>query len=447
MKCSRPLSVNGRLKRAIGFLFLVMGPMSIGPLAAVGHAESLNLDQCLARAKANNLVLKQADLSLRSADMARQAWTSAGLPQLRLSAGASFAPGTLHFGYDPALTNLGQFGIQFVLEQALFDGGRRGLKATQLDLDLSRMSGQQQLALRDLEFEVRQSFIEQLRAQHEALLRQQSVTQLSEYLDLVKRLHAGGIVAYTDLLKTQVELANGATGLSRAQQSLAEAKVRLAGLLGTPSDTSFSLSESIGDFETPPYDSASAAGTPDTNQSLDLFLARLDYERTASEITEVEKEKLPTIALIADAGLLTSRENLLMPESDRYRSLGYSAGITLDMPLFDWGGRKLRVQQKQLAAESAHLQAEIIRRTFETEYRSALARLAWSGSQVRVLHEAIQKAEDNFLLTKSKYAAGGATASEVLGAEQLLTETRIAELESSSDARLAQAKITRLLAY
>jgi outer membrane protein len=429
---------------AICWRILMLGAIVCGPLSHWSFAETLKLDQCLSLAKANCPILKQAGLSLRSAGLARQELTTTGLPQLRFSAGASYAPGTKHFGYDPAVSNLGEFGSRVILEQPLYDGGLRHLKALQADIDVSRLTKEQQLAIRDLEFEVRQSFIENLRAQEEVKLREQAVRELTDYLDLVNRLSAGGAAARTDVLRTQVELSTASTALSQSRQSLMEAKYQLAGYIGDPSDTSFIAIDSLGEFTLIQIDSASLAGAIDTSRNLELSITSLEYNRTVSEIREARKERLPTVSLVADAGWLTSRENLTTPASERYNGLGYSVGISVDMPLFDWGGRRLRVQQKQLAAESARLQSDIIRRAYETEYRSALARLASSQSQLTVLRDAIKQAEDNFLLIKSKYAAGSAAASEVLSAQQLLTESKIAELETLSDIQMVRARIKRL---
>jgi outer membrane protein len=431
-------------RQTVLFIFVCITLAAFMPASTVGSARTVTLEQCLALAKANSPGLKQAALSLRSAGFARQELSSTGLPQLRLSAGASFAPGTRSFGYDPALSNKGQFGSQVILEQQIYDGGRRRLKGIQGELDISRLTKEQQLAVRDLEFEVRQSFIENLRAQQEVQLREQSVRELSEYLDLVKRLNAGGAVAHTDFLRTQVELATATMTLSQSQQSLSEAKYQMAGLTGDPSDTSFVISDSLGEMLPIQFDSMNLTSVSDTSQNLELSAAHIEFERAKTEISESEKERLPTITLLADAGLLTSRENLQLPASERYSSLGYSVGLSFDMPVFDWGGRNLRIQQKQLAAESARLQSDIIRRNYETEYRSAVVRLASSRFRLVVLRDAIKKAEDNFLLTKSKYAAGNTLASEVLSAHQLLTETKITELVTLNDIQLVLARITRL---
>lgn len=416
----------------------------VAAFALPTSAQNLSLDQCLSLAKQNSPVLKQADLNLKSAGLARQEVGTTRLPQFRVSAGASYAPGSLDFGYDPALSNKGQFGSQLVMEQPLYDGGRRHIQMVQADLDISRMTAEQQLASRDLELEVRNAYIEILRAEQEVRLRRQGVHELEDYLQLVKSLSASGTVPYTDLLKTQVEASNASVTLSQSEQSLAAGRNQLSILLGNPLDSTTVLSDSLGELTPINLDTAALVLPLDTNRILELSTARLDYSRALTDISATKKEGLPTLSLVADAGWLTSRENLMLRSSDRYRSLGYSAGISLDMPLFDWGGRKLRVQQKQLAAESARLQSDQVRRAYESGYRNATLQLRAARSRLKIVGEMIARGRDNFLLTKSKYAASGASATDVLLAQQSLTDSRLAELDDLVAIQQAMAQLVRL---
>ena len=58
-----------------------------------------------------------------------------------------------------------------------------------------------------------------------------------------------------------------------------------------------------------------------------------------------------------------------------------------------------------------------------------------------------ERAEENFILTKSKYAAGAALALEVLAAQQMLTESHLAEIQTLADIRSLNARIERLNAH
>ncbi len=407
---------------------------------------TLSLEQCLTAARANSLGIKQSGLAVQGAELARRELVSTAYPQLKISAGASFAPATHDFGYDPAITDKGQLSSQLMLEQPIYDSGRRRLKIEQADLDLKRLSIERQLAGRDLEFNVKAAFFEILRSQSEVSLRTESAGRLSEYLDLVRSLNAGGAVGYTDVLRTQTEFQNARLAVDESRQFLATAKYNLAELMGTPQDTSFNLSGTLDSTAGGAVDSTAIPLPYDSSQNLDLMTSELAYERSIAEVRDAQKEKLPTLSLVADAGYLTSRDNLQLPASERISGLGYSAGLLFELPLFDWGGRKYRIQQRQVEAETARLQTEALHRSISAEYRKGLVQMQTGRARLKIIREGMKTAEDNFLLTKSKYAGGSAPASDVLSAQQLLTESRLSEIETLAELATLQAKLQRLTA-
>ena len=67
--------------------------------------------------------------------------------------------------------------------------------------------------------------------------------------------------------------------------------------------------------------------------------------------------------------------------------------------------------------------------------------LANARSQLQVLRANITKAEENYLLTRSIFAGGATLSLEVLTAQQLLTETELAELETLASIQLLTAKL------
>ena len=104
----------------------------------------------------------------------------------------------------------------------------------------------------------------------------------------------------------------------------------------------------------------------------------------------------------------------------------------------------MRVQQKQLDADNLRLQSDILQRSITTESRKTQLQIVRQRERLRVIQNNIKTAEDNFLLTKSKYAGGGTLSLEVLSAQQLLTDTKLSELQALADIQLLVAKMEQL---
>jgi outer membrane protein len=410
-----------------------------------GYAQSiLTLDQCLALAVEHSPQLQMAENAIRSTEFSLEELKTTALPQLKGVASASYVPQPPTFGYDPAISNGGQVAGQIVLQQSLYDAGMRSLKADQVQTDMERLARERRLAQQDLVLAVKQAFIEGLRAQEEVALQRQSVGQLEAYLGLAQRLYKGGTAPYTDLLKAQVQTAASRIALEKASEALASSMMVIGELIGAPLDTTTHLGGALTERTGTLPDTLHREGEADLSNNLDMSVAELLIEKSVVDQELVNHERLPEVSIFADAGYLTSGENLRLPAAERVNSLGYAVGVGIEIPILNWGATGIRRQQRELATDDLRQKMEVLRRSLLTDLRRSRLQLNQARGRLATIRENVEKAGENFLLTKSKYAVGGTLALEVLNAQQLLTETRLAELQTLADIQLLTARIERL---
>ncbi len=406
------------------------------------HAQQqLTLDRCIELAKGFSLKSRASDKALQASVLSREELATTKLPQARFNSEVSYAPNSGTFGYDPAVTNGGEVGSRISIEQPLYDAGVRNLKSSQLMAEHESLMKEKQLSERDLVATIDQLFIEALRSQREIDLQRESLHQLRDYLDLVERLEKGGGSSYTDVLKTQVQLQSSERSLQKANESLASSKYALAELMGGAIDTSFTV---VGELESLLSGKFTDFATFDLSQNLDIALAELNVNKSTFETELARSERLPVLSAVADAGLLTSFDNLRLPASERLGVYGYTVGMTLEVPLFTWGATDLRVQQRQLATQALGLQLEEVRRSVTTEYQKTRFQLAKSNERLRSVRTSLQAAAENFMLTKAKYASGGVLSLEVLSAQQLLTDLKLEELSTIAEGQLLLARLEQI---
>jgi outer membrane protein len=424
-------------------VFFVVGLLSSLRVAGVTQP-ALTLDECYNRADKYSVRLRQTDNSIRRAELLRSEIVANGKPAVKLEAGASYAPMSSDFGYDPAASNGGQLNGQIVVEQSLYDGGVRTLKIRQMKLELDRLSGIRRSILRDLRFDVRLAFVEMLRSQQEVELRRESVSRLTEYFDLVTRLTHGGSAGYTDLLKTRVELTNDSLALQKAAESLSAAAFVLADLIGAPADTSFAVAGSLDSLGGDPADSVRVGNSLDTLANLDTYIADLNTRSSQYDLELTRREQRPLVSAFADAGLLTTGENLRLPAAERSSMIGYSAGVSVQMPLFGWGVSGLRLKQQALVSDSLRLETAGLRRTLALGFRRARMRMAGAARRLQSIRANIKLAEENFLLTRAKYVSGNTLSLEVLDAQQLLSDAKLTELEALAELQSLAAELEKI---
>ena len=427
------------MKIIIRFLLFVTFTIS----SASGQAV-FTLDRCLELARTQNPRMRSAQNAIHTAELSHAELTTTKFPQIKIGASSIYAPSSGSFGYDPAISNGGQVAGQVIVQQSLYDGGIRGLKSDQLSLDIKRLEKEKRIAERDIVFSIQLAFVETLRSGQEIILQEESVRQLSDYLDIVRRLSKVGSAAYTDVLKTELQLSNAQLSYQKATEEFAVAKYSLAELIGTPLDTTFSIVGSLNDTTHTEIESPTINANPDSLSSLEMSVASLAIKRSLLDVDLAQHENYPTLLFIGDAGLLTSGDNLRLPRDERANMFGFSLGLALEIPLVNWGATDLRAQQKQLDADNLRFQSDLLQRSITTETRKTHVQITKQRERLRSLQNNLQSAEDNFLLTKSKYAGGGTLSLEVLSAQQLLTETKLSELQTMADIQILAAKMEQL---
>ncbi|MDB5051781.1 MAG: hypothetical protein JWO30_4852 [Fibrobacteres bacterium] len=402
-------------------------------------ADSLSLEECLRLARENNPRGFLAANAVQAAELARQELRAQSLPQVKFKGTAEYAPTIGSFGYDPIATNGGQLGAQLAADQTLYDGGQRRFRARMAELDMTRSQYERRLAELDLRLEVTQAFTDVLRLQADLALKQLNQIRLRDYLGLVQRMHTGGQVGFTDVLKTRIQVSEAESGVRQTEADLQAAKLTLAELLGATLDGNLQVKGSLDSVESPaPLDTAGNA---------DWEIARLGMRSADLDLQAARSEWKPTVALAADAGLLTSVDNLKLPSANRGNMLGASVGLHVDLPVFGWGLRRIHLRQRQLAADSLAWQWLSQRRNLLMEHRKTW--LQWDAAKEHrdALRANLSAAADNFSLTKSKYAGGQGLASEVLDAEKLWVDTQASLIQAQADLRILGAKLKRLEAH
>lgn len=402
-------------------------------------AQILTLEDCLQRARANSVQLKNIDAAVQNSRYSGLTLKALRYPQIKTAGNLSWAPYTSRIGYDPAITSGGQVGAQVVLQQTLYAGGAGTLKMRQNQKELEQLQIYSKKGRKDLDAAVRRQFYEVMRADGEIGIRQEAVKRLLDYAELVQLQYHGGAVGYGDMLKIKVQQAAADEMLSKALETAFLARFDLANLMGTPLDTSLQIGENLDTLLARTPDSAAVL---DTAKVYDLQAASGEIQKNILDLNLIKQEKYPSIALSLDGGYLSSMDRFYSAETKN--SLGFSAGVSLEIPLIDWGGLSYRQAQQQLAIDTLLRGRTQLAAVIMAEYRADLMQLNNARVLLLSIKQRFKNTTDDYLLTKSKYAAGAASSAELLMAQQALTDTRLDELQTKVTILSLRTRIDQL---
>lgn len=399
------------------------------------QTDSLSLQQCIQRALNYNANVRYAEFGVRGAQLRHEEFGLTNLPLIAASSHALWAP---DFGYDPIVTNGGELAAQIGATMPLYDGGVRSLSLDQSLVDIHRAEGVKNITERDIIFRTKAAYYALLHAENERTVLQQSVAEMQEYSDLTTRLKAGGTADETDVLKTLIQLSDEQILLRENDKEIRGARITLAQVLGGDISTSINIKDSI------PLDT-SMVPELDTLRTLDEQQSELAIQSAKFNVALAESERRARLLVAADAGVLTSLDNL-QSQNGVHNILGFSAYAEFQIPLWNWGLTDRRVQDQQTVVDELQVQDELLRKSVVAEWNSTREDFLEAKDTFEKFSENLQFAEGNFLLSKAQFAGGHGRSLEVLDAHRLLADTKLGLEKSRTNILLAKARIERLTA-
>ena len=257
-------------------------------------------------------------------------------------------------------------------------------------------------------------------------------------LALARNRLKGGIVSILDIYQ-----AEGAILQIKLQQEeykrLRAIVVHQLILLTTASDLSFpaTAQETLPNVPVPP------AGMPSM-----LLTARPDIQVVELELTSLQANIglaraafYPSISFTGSAGL----QSAVFTDFIKNPARVFTLGIGLDLPIFDGGRRKERLNQT-LAQEKEVLEryANTINIAFK-EVNDGLSNLRQEAEKERLLQEATLLASKTAEVARNRYEAGYTSYIEVLDAERGLIENNMAFLQTREARLLASVSLFKAL--
>jgi outer membrane protein TolC len=126
------------------------------------------------------------------------------------------------------------------------------------------------------------------------------------------------------------------------------------------------------------------------------------------------------------------------------RNLGYSAGATLDIPIWDWLSTQHRVRQSEILREAAHTALTATQRRLIAQLDEFYAEASTARDQLQSLDQSVQTAGESLRLTRLRYTAGESTVLEVVDAQNSLTAAEIAREDGSIRYQMALTNLQLL---
>jgi len=403
------------------------------PLASAAWAEPLNLKDCLSRAAATNQGLKAASYEEKIAQEQIQVASSGLLPRVDLQAGYQAQPEAQAVKFGPLVQETQDADFAFLdlsLYSTLYDFGRTRsrVEAARLQRDAARhaYSGSEQ----DLFLQVVRAYYGILEAQKLVKAAEDEVAQMTSHQATAQALFNQGVVTRNDLLQAEVRVAASRQKLYSAQNGVDNGWLLLNYLTGAPE-------QSRGELQEEPLAGVVPVSQerPDLSKRGEISAMKATVAAGDFAVQEAKSNYYPEFF---------ARLALDYTQNDKVREQTImSATLGLKVNLYDGlaTSSRLREAVQQRSRNQERLRDLEARVTLELAQARNDLRVA--GARIKVAEKAIQQGVENLRITKDRYQEKVGTATEVVDAQALLTQTRTDYYQSVFDLQVAAARVKR----
>jgi outer membrane protein len=297
-----------------------------------------------------------------------------------------------------------------------------------------------EIAGRGLLAVVVQNYYGMLAAQRRVTNAQQGVADAEQFLDITRKLEAGGEAAHADVVKAELQVELRRTDLANAQLDLEKARIGFSVILFPNYGQMFTL---VDDLE-------SAAALPPlpeirrlaSTNNPDIRAAESAVQQQTYELKSSRALLYPTLSFDYFYGLNANQYALHNPEGKNL--LGSVAQAELTIPVWTWGATRSRIRQSEVRLRQAQTDLSFTQRQLLASLDAFYQEANLSRSLLDALRRSVTLAEESLKLTNLRYQAGEATALEVVDAQTTLLQARNAYADGLLRYRLALASLQTL---
>jgi len=176
------------------------------------------------------------------------------------------------------------------------------------------------------------------------------------------------------------------------------------------------------------------------NPELKSALAALGVSN--ADVQAARAAYLPDLGLNVSYGI--DAPQLAVNGPDKVRNLGYSASVTLNIPVWDWLSIEHKVKQSEIRREAAQVALSSTQRRLIARLDEAYSEAEVARDQLASLDASAATAAESLRLTKLRYSGGEATALEVVDAQNAYVSAENAREDGKVRYETARADLQTL---
>ena len=300
--------------------------------AISAFSQSRDLDFYLKQALQNSPLLNDYRNQVKSAFADSLLIRAAKKPLVEAKSQLLYSPYYHNFGYDEVVTDGGNYTFVMGISQPVFNKRELNNKFEAVDLQKRSLDNSTRISVIELNKIITDQYLTSFSGYTDFLFNKNFLDLLVKENEIVRQFVKGGIAKQTDYLSLLVESQSQEILVSQLKNQYRKDLMLLGQLSGLNDSSWYDLDDPRIEIK----------GTADISRSPSYLQYKIDSIRIENEKMAIDIRYRPKINWFADAGFLTSNP------WNFYKHFGYSAGVSLNIPVYDGKQRGIEKQKLDL---------------------------------------------------------------------------------------------------
>ncbi|GEQ86432.1 membrane protein [Patiriisocius marinistellae] len=399
------------------------------------HAQELilTLEQAKVLANDNNKNTKRAMRNIEAAKAAQASVYASDKPFVDASAMG------IHVG-DPlnVLLPENQATASVGVTQIIYAGGKINTAKKISNTAVELYTSQRELTQSEVLLDVETTYWQIINVNAKVDLANKYKELLAALLRDLSNSFDAGLIYKNDILQVQVQLNQAELDLITAKDNLSILKLKLAQLIGLENsnfevsdflDNSLMLSQKVNVDE-------AVAKRPEVK----ILNNAVEIEKLQSKVLDADRK--PTVSFNVNGLYATGKQIDFTDTSNDFAS--YYGVLSVNIPVFDWGGRKQKVKEQQFKTEAKQLELEDTQELILIQIENAYLELQQAIKRVEITEESLEQADENLRLHQDRFDAGTVIGKDVLEAQVLWQKAYSEVIDAKAMSQISQANYNKV---
>ena len=328
---------------------------------------------------------------------------------------------------------------QGIAEETLSVTGLAGVHHA--DAAAAMASAEQEIARRGLVVAITNMFFSSLAAERKLAVAEQARQEVADFTQLTTKREQAREVAHADVVKAQLVEQQRIRDAEDARLAAEKARLELGVILFSDPRTPYTLNAPAAEAPLASKEDVEKAAAQH-NPELKSALAAL--AESQADVTAAWGAMLPNAVLSVNYGIDANEfavNGPLDPDGLKARNLGYSASVTVNLPVWDWLSNQHKVKQSEIRRDVAKVALSNTQRRLIAQLDEAYSEAQAAHDQLASLDLSVAAAAESLRLTKLRYTGGEAMVLEVVDAETTYVSTADAREDGRVRYETARAEL------